>query len=339
VGFRAEWTRRQLVGGAVGATLVTSSCPWAIAAPTEFFVQLNWIFDAEYGGTYVALERDYFHREDISPKLIPGGPSVAVLPSVAAGRALLGISSPDLIASANAQGAQLCIIAAVYQRNPFCVLSLARKPIPSPVDLRGMRIGIPVNDTSMWTAFLRINGLSERDVTAIPVQWSLEPLLRGEVDGWLAYAINEPIVLQTQGVDSRFFLLHDFGYPMLQQVYVVRRDSLSNPTERSLLTSFLRAEIRGWQVAIEQPGLVVELTISKFGRDLKLDQVHQRLLAEQQVAFVQTRESKEIGLLTMSRAAIEQSLSSLRNAKFQVSNQLFETSLIEEAYGGLNRLE
>src|SRR5947209_2554737 len=94
----------------------------------EFRVQLNWIMDAEYAGTYVALDRSYYEKRGVHVTLAPGGPTTPVPVKVASRAAQLGISSPDLVATAVAQGANLKIIAAVYQKSPFAIMSLAKAP-------------------------------------------------------------------------------------------------------------------------------------------------------------------------------------------------------------------
>ena len=48
------------------------------------------------------------------------------------GKALVGISAPDIVAAAITAGAELTCIGAEYQKNPFCVMSLADKPIKTP---------------------------------------------------------------------------------------------------------------------------------------------------------------------------------------------------------------
>ena len=49
-------------------------------------------------------------------------------PSSTSGKALLGIGSPDITAPAILKGAPLKIIAVLFQKNPFCVMSLASNP-------------------------------------------------------------------------------------------------------------------------------------------------------------------------------------------------------------------
>ena len=48
-----------------------------------------------------------------------GGPNVSQDSVVAAGKALVGISSPDITGAAILKGAPLVIIGAQYQKNPF----------------------------------------------------------------------------------------------------------------------------------------------------------------------------------------------------------------------------
>ena len=81
---------------------------------------------------------------------------------VAAGKAFVGISSPDITAAAILQGADLIIVGAQYQKNPFCIMSLATKPIHTPQDMIGKKIGVQSTNESVWKAFLKANNIDGR---------------------------------------------------------------------------------------------------------------------------------------------------------------------------------
>src|SRR5438270_279990 len=92
--------------------------------------QLSWIKNVEFAGEYIADTNGYYTDAGFSKvSLLSGGPGVAQDSVVAGGKALVCISAPDITSSAIKNGAPLVTIGAQYQKNPFCVISAASKPI------------------------------------------------------------------------------------------------------------------------------------------------------------------------------------------------------------------
>lgn len=105
-------------------------------------LQLNWITNAEFAGTYVAVEEGYYANNGIEPvTVVPGGPDVAVEPAVVAGSSMMAYTISESMSGAVAEGADLKVIGAGFQNNPFGVMSMADDPILSPQDMVGRSIG------------------------------------------------------------------------------------------------------------------------------------------------------------------------------------------------------
>src|SRR5262249_14601051 len=105
--------------------------------------QLSWIKNVEFAGMYIADTNGYYKDAGFSAvELLAGGPNVSQDSVVAAGKALVGISSPDITGAAILKGAPIVAIGAQYQKNPFAIMSLATNPINTPQDLIGRKIGV-----------------------------------------------------------------------------------------------------------------------------------------------------------------------------------------------------
>ncbi len=112
---------------------------------SEVTYQLSWTHSVQFGGTYIAQDRGLF--EDLTVRLAAGGPNVAGDANTVSGAALMNISSADGVARSNAEGADLVIIGAQYQKSPATILSLADAPLREPQDLIGKQIGVAGTDT------------------------------------------------------------------------------------------------------------------------------------------------------------------------------------------------
>ena len=101
----------------------------------------------------------------------------------------------------------------------------------------------------------------------------------------------------------------------------------------------IRALIRGWQGAVDDPALGARLAVDRFGKYLNLDAKAQALSAIAIAPLVATQETRKNGLLSMSREGMQANVAAIRSIGVETSvEDLFDPSLAAEALGGKNRL-
>jgi ABC-type nitrate/sulfonate/bicarbonate transport system substrate-binding protein len=326
-------------GATASSTTVASSATSAATAGSTSKAsygaaafQLSWIKNDEFSGEFIADTRGYYIDEGFSSmNLISGGPNVSSEPVVVSGKALIGLSSPDVTASAILKGAPLVIVGAQYQKNPFAIMSLAKTPIHTPQEMIGKKIGVQSGNQAIWTSFLKANNISPSKIDTVPVQFDPSPLAAGTVDGWFSYYTNEPNLLRAKGVDVVTFLLNDFNYPLVNETYLVTKANLEGQREK--LKALLRAEIRGWHDSIADPAAGPILAVNKYGKTLGLEVHEQTLESYSQNQLILTPDTQANGLFTVTQDLIDKSLHSLSIGGIDItSDKLFDLSLISEIY-------
>ncbi|MET0426377.1 MAG: ABC transporter substrate-binding protein, partial [Actinoplanes sp.] len=152
-----------------------------------------------------------------------------------------------------------------------------------------------------------------------------------EVDGWFSFFTNEPNLLKTKGVDTAVMLLNDHGYPMVSEVYVVKKSSLT--TDRDKLKAALIGDIKGWTDSLADPKLGANLAATKYGKDLGLDEAEQVLESAAQNTVVQTADTKANGLFTITDELIDETIKTLALGGTTITKEeLFDLSVIKEVY-------
>ena len=297
-------------------------------------LRLPWVENVEFAGSYIADTNGYYKADGFSSfTLIGGGPTATpVETDLVAGKALFGISAPDLVASAVVKGsAGIKIIGAQFQKNPFTILSMADKPIRTPRDMIGKKIGVQALNESVWAAFLKANHINPNSITKVPVQFDPLPLTTGTVDGWVSYITNEPIVLRSKGFKVMTFLFADHGYPLVGDVYVVTDKTIKE--HRDVVKAFLRAQIRGWKKALADPAMGARLAVEKYGKNLGLNVAEQTLESKTQNTLVLTDDTKKNGLFTITPELIAKNIATLKLGGTNVTaEQLFDLSVLTEVY-------
>jgi ABC-type nitrate/sulfonate/bicarbonate transport system substrate-binding protein len=325
-----------LLGGPVLAACGSSSTSSTASSGGDLgqmSLRLSWIKNVEFAGSFMAESKGYYKSEGFSSvNLIGGGPSATPMETdVVTNKAMVGISAPDITGAAIAKGAPLKIIGAQYQKNPFAIMSMADKPINSPQEMYGKKIGVQVANESVWAAFVSATGLDTSKITKVPVQFDPLPLTQGVVDGWFSFVTNEPNDLTSKGFHVTAFLLADFGYPLVSETYMVRGDMLASHRDRC--KAFLRAEIKGWKDVIADPAAAAALTVDNYGKGLGLSVAEQTLEVKSEANLILNDDTRKSGIFMVSDKLIEENIAILKKGGLDLTAaQLFDFSLLKEIY-------
>jgi ABC-type nitrate/sulfonate/bicarbonate transport system substrate-binding protein len=294
--------------------------------------QLGWVENVAYAGSFIAQSRGYYRRHGVNVNILSGGPSVSGMPLLVAGKVFVAISDPPTVAGAIAAGADVKIIAAGYQKNPACIMSLAKNPIHKPSDLVGKKIGVGASDDTEWDAFLAANKIAKSSVTTIPAGFDPSPLAAGEWDGYLAFINNEPATFEAKGIKTAVMAFADFGLPSMNEVYTTQTATLKDPAARKKLVAFMAGEIQGWKVAVADPKLATSITVDNYGKSLGLDAKGEYLAALAGNAITVSADTKKHGLFHMSPTLIAQTVKTLKLTGVDATSAMFDTSVLPQVY-------
>ena len=332
--------RRAFLGSsllAAGALVATRRLPGTLplaAAPSlgNVALQLGWTKNVAYGGSFVAEDLGYYQDHGVDVDILSGGPTVSGIPILVSGKAQVAISDPTTTVGAVANGAKLSIVAAGYQINPACILSLASDPIKTPQDLIGKKIGVGSSDEPEWQAFLKVNKIDPSSVHTVPAGFDPSPVASGEWAGYLAYANNEPPQFQAEGLKIQLLLFQDYGLPSLSEIYIVTSETLADPTERKKAAAFLAGEIQGWTKAVSDPAFAARITVDKYATGLGLTYKGEYLAGLATANVTVSAQTKAHGVLSFSEAQVDQTISTLARTGVKASPSLFDTSLLTDAH-------
>jgi ABC-type nitrate/sulfonate/bicarbonate transport system substrate-binding protein len=195
----------------------------------------------------------------------------------------------------------------------------------------GKKIGVQSTNEAVWAAFIKAAGLDASKITKVPVQFDPQPLVNKEVDGWFSFITNEPNTLKSKGIETVTFLLNDHGYPMVSEIYVVRKESLTKDKDK--LLAVLEADVMGWTDSYKDPAMAPGLVVSTYGKDLGLDEAEQTLESKAQNELIFTSDVKANGLFTISDTLVEETIKTLGVAGIKMTaEKLFDQSLLKELY-------
>jgi len=301
------------------------------ATGTPMSFQLGWLTNTEFAGSYLAQQDGLYKKQGLDVTILPGE-GVDVEGIVGAGKALVGDSNADTCSAAVAQGADLKIIGAKYQKNPFCIISSAKKPLKTPRDLVGKRVGVNAYNFTGWSTFLAVNGIDKSKVVTVNEGYTAGPeaLAEGRVDAWMGFITNEPTVLELSGFAVHTFLLADFGYEVYADIYETTSTAIA--AHKDELVAFMRAEREGWQADLNNPAAGLAVTMARYGMKLGLSSRQQKLENSAQLALVETAYTRKAGLFAMDPAGVARNIKTLRLANSKkIGNYYTQPNLFDDS--------
>ena len=263
--------RRSVAAGLFAATVCALGALGALASPParaadKMQLQLNWFHLADHSPIYLALKKGYYKEEGIELTVLRGSGSGDSAKKVDLGQSEVGISDAPTVLTAISKGANLTMVAVVYDKAGNNVFFRKSANIRTPKDLVGKKIAVPPADSHrvLWPAFASMNGIDPQSVTLVNVKpEGKQAIVAGnEVDGafdlYTSYAIWEKVLGRG---DVGNLLWADFGLPIYGHTYFVNNDTVrKNP---KLIKRFLRATHKGWRDAKANPAASIDAMVEQ----------------------------------------------------------------------------
>ena len=319
-----------------GAPAASAAAASSVAAGAygSLSLQLSWVKNIEFAGEYFADSKGYYTEAGFEKVDLVTGPVDSADTLVSSGAIDVGLSAPDATARLiTEQGADLVIIGATFQKNPFCILSIEEgKPIATVADLAGKTIGIQAGtNQSIFEGFCKANDVDTSTFKTTVVQYEPTPLTEKKVDGFMAYLTNEPFLVQQDGLTPVTLSFAENGLPLASETFVVTRTALGEDREK--FKAFLKAEIKGWNDAVADPEGGAKLAVETYGKDLGLKQAGQLEQLEAQNKLVVSADTKANGLFTLTDELISGIIDALAALEITITaEELFDMSLLSEIY-------
>ncbi len=321
-------------GSGASASSSSSAAASSSGSLPNVNLQLVYLENVQFAGSFFAEVKGYYKDAGVNVTLLPGGPNLAPEPIVQSGRALVGITHTAEAVQAIINGADLKIIGAGFQKSPTCIASRASAPIRNPQEMIGKKIGVSASNEPIWTSFLKANNISPSEINVVTVGFDPTPLATGEIDGLVAFYTNEPIVLRLKGVPTYAFLLNDFNYPTVDDIYICKASNLSDTTLRKQIIGVMTGESRGWSDVVANPDEAASLAVNVFGKSLKLDPEQQKLDAQEQNQFVADATTAKHGLFWMTPEVIDGTIRSLAIGNVDAKPSMFTNEILDAIYHG-----
>ncbi|SDN77839.1 NitT/TauT family transport system substrate-binding protein [Lutimaribacter pacificus] len=263
---------------------------WAgmAAAADEVTLQLKWVTQAQFAGYYVALDKGFYEEEGLDVTIKPGGPDIAPVQVLLGGGADVMVDWLPSALAAREKGAPIVNIAQPFASSGLMLTCLKEHGITSPEDFPGHTLGtwffgneIPLY-TWMGKLGIPTDG-SEGGVTIQKINFNVDPLLQKQVECATTMTYNEYWQVIDAGLtpdDLVVFKYEDEGISTLEDGLYTTEDKLADPAEVDKLARFVKASMKGWKYAEENPDEAADIVLENDETGAQTEKHQRRMMGE-----------------------------------------------------------
>ncbi|MEO1789172.1 MAG: ABC transporter substrate-binding protein, partial [Pseudomonadota bacterium] len=230
-------------------------------AADEVTLQLQWVTQAQFAGYYVALDQGFYTEEDLDVTINAGGPDIAPPQVLAGGGADVMLNWMPSALAARERGLPVVNIAQPFKSSGLMLTCWKDTGITGPQDFKGRTIGVWFfGNEYPFLSWMSQEGIStdggEDGVTILKQGFNVDPLLQRQADCISTMTYNEYWQVIDAGVSPDeliTFKYEDMGVATLEDGMYVLEENLEDPAFVDKMERFVRASMRGWKWAEENP--------------------------------------------------------------------------------------
>ena len=287
--------RRLVVSMLAGAMSLAAVQAWAADAVT---LQLKWVTQGQFAGYYVAKEKGYYEEENLDVTIKPGGPDIAPEQVIAGGGADVIVTWMAAALSAREKGVPLVNIAQPFKKAGMQLVCPKDGPIKTEADFKGHTLGVWFfGNEYPFYAWMNKLGLPTEGgadgVTVLKQSFDVQPLIQKQADCISVMTYNEYWQLIDAGYkpeDLTVFNYTEMGNDLLEDGLYVLEDKLKDAAFEDKMVRFVRASMKGWKYATENPDEAAGIVVDNGGQD----ENHQKRMVGEVAKLIDNADGKLI---------------------------------------------
>ena len=246
---------------------------------------LGYIPNVQFAPLYVAVDKGYFKQAGIDIEFDYSLETDAVQ-LVGANEIQFAVVSGDQVLLARAQGLPVVYVMAWYQDYPVSVVSKTGHGVLKPIDLKGMRIGLPGLYGASYIglrALLSAAGLKESDITLDSIGYNqVEALVSDQDQAVVVYTNNEPIELRLTGYQIDEIRVKDYAHLVSNGLITNENTIAHNP---DLVRRMSQAILKGIADTIANPDEAYQTCLNHVEGLEQADQAVQKQVLTTSIEF------------------------------------------------------
>jgi NitT/TauT family transport system substrate-binding protein len=254
-------------------------------AQDSVVLQLKWVTQGQFAGYYVAQAQGFYEEEGLTVEIKPGGPDIAPEQVIAGGGADVITTWMAAGLAARERGVPLVNIAQPFKNSGLLLTCRKDMGVETTADFPGKTLGVWFfgNEYPFYAWMAKLGLSTEGGAEGVEVlkqAFNVDPLIQGQAACISTMTYNEFGQVLRAGLPQEeltVFNYRDEGVGMLEDGLYVLEEKLADPAFVDKMTRFVRASMKGWAYAAENPEEAAQIVLDNdmTGAMTLEDQVYQ----------------------------------------------------------------
>ena len=261
---------------------------FAAQAADDVTLQLKWVTQAQFAGYYVALDKGFYEEEDLNVTIKPGGPDIAPTQVLAGGGADVTVEWMPAALAAREKGLPMVNIAQPFKSSGMMLTCRKDAGVSSTDDFPGKTLGVWFFGNEFpflsWMSQLGIpTDGSDGGVTVLKQGFNVDPILQGQAACVSTMTYNEYWQIIDAGLtpeELQVFKYEDQGVATLEDGLYALEENLADPAFQDKMVRFVRASMKGWKYAEENPDEAAEIVLDNDASGAQTEEHQKRMMGE-----------------------------------------------------------
>ena len=273
---------------AAGAVAFGALAASAAGHANKVTLQLKWVTQAQFAGYYVAADKGFYEEEGLTVEIKPGGPDIAPTQVIAGGGADVVLDWMPSALAAREKGLPLVNIAQPFKSSGMMLTCRKDSGIATPADFAGKTLGVWFFGNEYpflnWMSKLGLSTDGGDDgVKVLKQGFNVDPILNKQADCVSTMTYNEYWQIIDAGLtpdDLVVFKYEDQGVSTLEDGMYVLEENLNDPVFVDKMVRFVRASMKGWKYAEENPDEAAEIVLENDATGAQTEKHQKRMMGE-----------------------------------------------------------
>ena len=257
-------------------------------AADDVTLQLKWVTQAQFAGYYVAQDKGFYEEEDLDVTIKPGGPDIAPTQVLAGGGADVAVEWMPAALAAREKGLPMVNIAQPFKSSGMMLTCRKDAGIETTDDFKGKTLGVWFFGNEFpflsWMSKLELPTEGGEDgVTVLKQGFNVDPLLQNQAACVSTMTYNEYWQVIDAGLtpdDLNVFKYEEQGVATLEDGLYALEENLADPAFEDKMVRFVRASMKGWKYAEENPDEAAEIVLDNDASGAQTEEHQKRMMGE-----------------------------------------------------------
>ena len=244
-------------------------------AADKVTLQLKWVAQAQFAGYFVAKDKGFYTEEGLDVEIKPGGPDIAPEQVIAGGGADVIVDWAGGALAAREKGVGLVNIAQPFKKAGMQLVCPKDGPVKTEADFKGRTLGVWFYGNEYpFFAWMNKLGLKTEGgadgVTVLKQSFDVQPLIQKQADCISVMTYNEYWQLIDAGYKPEDLVVFNYsamGNDLMEDGLYALEDKLKDPAFKASMVKFVKASMKGWKYAIDNPDEAATIVMDNGGQD------------------------------------------------------------------------